>query len=84
MRRSQNFQSAQLLGALFLALLAAGAVKIFLGPFIPFVLVGGSAIFCFLIWRRRATNTDFAIRFGFSIFLFLLALILFRAWAGIA
>ena len=79
--------SAKQAGALLLALTAAWAIGAYVAKFVPYAFVLACAAFAALFWRRRATSSNFAVRFGtasFAVALFLIWLRNTGAIGGVA
>ena len=79
--------SAKQVFALLLALLAAGAIGAYATKLVPYALAFASVTFAVLLWRKRATSNDFAVRFGsaaFAVALFLIWLRNTNAIGGVA
>ena len=68
MKRSPNTREAMLLVALVSGSVSACGLHSLLPRLDPYILFTSCLVLAFLLWRRRATFANFALRFGVSCF----------------
>ena len=69
--------------ALFVGLIAAGLVSAFLRDSALYLLVATVVFFVWLLWRRRASHTDFTLRFGVATFIVALIFVVMQPYLNL-